>query len=174
MQTLSVGRNCTIWFAHGGGAGSSPRSLPWVKAWHWFSVGTCFSWSRRKGKTDRNFFVRERGVLTRYMNRSINPNRTHPNPFAPFQALQTHKGVSPLALTLLAEPEALLAQSFSEEAQGMMWELVLRQQKPPWCVLYSVPVLSPPNQWKKTFSRRHMFAVTLPRAYTESFCWPGM
>lgn len=40
-----------------------------------------------------------------------------------------------------------------------MWEFVLRQLKPPWCVFSSVPVLSPPNQWKKTFSRRHIFAV---------------
>lgn len=53
------------------------------------------------------------------MNRLRNPNRRNPNPFAPPQALQTHTGVSPLALTLLAEPAALSAQSFPEEAQGM-------------------------------------------------------
>lgn len=88
-----------------------------------------------------------------------------------------YKGVSPLALTLLAEPEALTAQSFPEEAQGMMWELVLRQQKPSWSVLSPVPVLSPPNQRRQTFSRRHMFAVVavaLPRPYIESFCCPAM
>lgn len=89
------------------------------------------------------FFVRERGVLTRYINRLRNPNRINPNPFGPPQALQTHKGVSPCALTLLEEPEALSSQNFSE-AQRMDVGACPQAAESPSCVLSSV--LSLPNQ----------------------------
>lgn len=96
--------------------------------------------------TDRIFFVRERGVLTRYMNRFRNPNKTNPNPFLLHKLYKNIKALLSLLSHCWQSQKHFKLRAFLRRHREWMWELALRQQKLPWCVFSSVPVLSALNQ----------------------------